>query len=463
MKKIKLLQYSFLLVWVYPVFFLYAQNVKEVKFTEIFEASGILIICSIFIIVIGRLFFRSWEAAAIFSSLQGILLGNFMLFLNPIQKAFPQVRYWHLITIFLLLGFLIIKFMEKKINLIHNLLLLFCIVYSALILINSITAIPTIINKVNTIQKTDGKNDFNELSADTGAKRNIYYILCDEYASFEQLEKEFNYKNSDFENKLKELKFNISYTSANDCMSTRIVMTNIMSLDYLVNAETTAIEMESILADSYVKKLLVNQGYKLQGIGNTAWLGIEGTQNTAGGATTSEGETFTQLALAKTFLDPFIKRNYAGSARLIYESLVQLNNTDIIPDAAIFTLFYVCAPHHPYYFDRNGNPNPVSKYYNYEGENTDSYLGELEFLNKELSPALTRIIREDPNAIIILCSDHGNRFGITDESLGTKILNAVYYGGEAISDIEGKSGLNTLVYIFNNEFGLDLPYRAFPD
>ena len=55
---------------------------------------------------------------------------------------------------------------------------------------------------------------------------------------------------------------------------------------------------------------------------------------------------------------------------------------------AIFTLFYVCAPHHPYYFDRNGNPNPVSKYYNYEGENTDSYLGELEFLNKELSPAL---------------------------------------------------------------------------
>lgn len=463
MKKIKLLQCTFLLVWIYPVFFLYAQNVKEVNFSETLKATGILLLCSILILLMGRVFLNSWESAAVFSSLQGILLGNFTFLLDPVQEMLPMVRYWHLITVFIVLGIAIVKLIEKKVILLRNILLLFCIACISLILINGITSVPVIISKVATTYQADSDDNAKNITLDSTSKRNIYYLLCDEYASFEQLEKEFNYKNIELENTLKELKFNISYTSANECQSTKIVMTNVMSLEYLADADTTAVEIQNILADSYVKKLLLNQGYYLQGIGNTAWLGIDGTQNTASGATTSEGETFTQLALAKTFLAPFIKRNYSESARVIYDSLIQLNNMEITPDSAIFTLFYVCAPHHPYYFDNKGNPNPVTKYYNYDGKNADSYIGELEFLNRQISSALERIVLEDPNAIIVLCSDHGNRFGITDQSLCTKILNAVYYGGELKSDIEGKSGINTLVYIFNNEFDLGLPYKDLPN
>jgi len=71
---------------------------------------------------------------------------------------------------------------------------------------------------------------------------NIYYILCDEYGSFDQLMQEYGYKNSEFKDYLMQNGFNISENSFNYSDGTHIILSNLMSLDYVANNDSTVVE-----------------------------------------------------------------------------------------------------------------------------------------------------------------------------------------------------------------------------
>ena len=95
-------------------------------------------------------------------------------------------------------------------------------------------------------------------------------------------------------------------------------------------------------------------------------------------------------------------------------------------------------------------------------ENDDSYIGAVKYVNNNLLPAVKRIIEEDPEAVIVVCSDHGNRFGILSLKYVNRILNMLYYGGEKTTSFEGLSSVNTLRFILNREFGLEMEYLELP-
>jgi len=81
---------------------------------------------------------------------------------------------------------------------------------------------------------------------------------------------------------------------------------------------------------------------------------------------------------------------------------------------------------------------------------------------------VTEIIKNDPNSIIILQSDHGYRYpdflknlyniDIYDMSVESpymrNILNAVYYQGQFI-DIDNYSGINTVRTVLNKLLNTD--------
>ena len=75
-----------------------------------------------------------------------------------------------------------------------------------------------------------------------------------------------------------------------------------------------------------------------------------------------------------------------------------------------------------------------------------------------LQKVCENIVREDPDAIIILQSDHGQRFveNVTMLDL-TNVLNAVYFRGQPIEGIEGRNALNTWRAVLRTQFRLDLP------
>ena len=328
-------------------------------------------------------------------------------------------------------------------------------------MINLIIAIPDGVRKVRGQLRADNNRltesgDENKDSAGEGS--NIYYLLCDEYAGFTQLKKDFGFSNSVFREDLADMGFYISDTSSNDSASTQVVMANIMAMDYVCTMDTPVPELQFYHREGKLHTVLENCGYVVQGIGSTAWLGVEGTRDRPGEATDDRGIPFSELVLDQTLLYFIYENKSDDYAGLIEDSFDDLKNMPIEPDIGTFTLFYVECPHHPYYFKGDGSRNRSEEQFNYDGEHPERYIGQVQYVNSQLLVALQRIIDNDPNCIIILCSDHGNRFGIRHNEYVNLILNAVYYKGEDASDIEGLSGLNTIIYVLNQEKGLDMDY-----
>jgi len=107
-----------------------------------------------------------------------------------------------------------------------------CVVYVGLIVVNLVTATPTIIRKMNV--DINGNSAQGELENQGGGREgtNIYYLLCDEYGSFDQLMQEYGYENAELRNCLVQNGFNISENSFNYATGTHIILSNLMSLDY---------------------------------------------------------------------------------------------------------------------------------------------------------------------------------------------------------------------------------------
>ena len=119
------------------------------------------------------------------------------------------------------------------------------------------------------------------------------------------------------------------------------------------------------------------------------------------------------------------------------------------------TYCYMTATHVPFIFNEYGGLIPYSQSRNWE--DTSVYLDQYKFITKHMMAAISTIINNDPDSIIIVMSDHGIRyhadctqmhtFYITDKD-SCRIMNAVYIKGQKY-DTEGLSGINTLRYIMS--------------
>ena len=86
------------------------------------------------------------------------------------------------------------------------------------------------------------------------------------------------------------------------------------------------------------------------------------------------------------------------------------------------------------------------------------YLNQLIYTSKRLRNVCENIVKTDPDAIVILQSDHGNRHvhNVTELDF-TNILNAVYFRGQPMEEITDRNGLNTWLAVLNRQFGLNIP------
>jgi hypothetical protein len=87
--------------------------------------------------------------------------------------------------------------------------------------------------------------------------------------------------------------------------------------------------------------------------------------------------------------------------------------------------------------------------------------GQIEFLNGRLLEMVDRITATDPDAVVILFSDHGARFDsqVTDEYYRT-FFAARTPGHEGLFP-DDVSPVNVLVLLENAYFGTSLPVRGY--
>lgn len=449
-KEIKMWLLSALLVVLtalFPVVFTYAQNVSEVDFVEVLPLVLIYPVAGLIVWAIFCLATKSPLRSALSAVLLVFLLSNYMLIQKVVQMVFVNMKYWHILPIALFVAghilYLLFRFEEKVFE---DIIPVGALVMVVMLLINLVPAVPTILRKIsaNTDRTTVSA------TAEETKQPNIYWLVFDECASFPVMENFYQFTDKTNYNKLVNQGFYVSNTSRNEATDTHVVMTNCINLDYAVNTSMDLVEIDTHRSNPALYRILREHGYSLNGIGDTEWLKIDSiTTSEKKRGETADGMSVVEMQLLNSAIAPFISSSRRELASEILNTIRYYQNPDnISPNSAQFNFVYVCSPHVPFLFDEYGRNVAAINYNNWE--DSRFYVGQYRFIMDQIVVITDTIIENDPDSVIILQSDHGPRHsaGLTFEQK-TNVLNCVYFMGEDMSEIEGKSSVNTLRLVLN--------------
>lgn len=465
---------SMVMVLLYPCFFMYAQNIGEGDFVEIFEAFGIFTAISAVIFAVSFAYLRNFMNAVFYSQTAMLVWMNFNTILGVIKKWLPETRKAYLFLAVGIIGLALLLGLKKKHPDTKNFVSILGMVFGALILFNFVTAVPGLINKISGEKQTEVADSLTD--AVFSRTPNVYYLFYDEYGGFENLKRYYDYDNAEFEVFLQEEEFNISYGSHNtESLMTSTLLPNLFNLSYVASDEEYSVTNFEKIRNCALFQLFTNNGYTINLINHLEQLETEGCNVLNTGKrkeTLSTSILNNSIWLEVMQLKEWILKNAVGAetdyARILKSTLKITENAvdKISKHHPTLTVSYICSPHHRFALDEEGRG--ISSEFELNYENKDFYLGQLKYITKTIEATVKNIKEKDPEALIIIQSDHGMRLPIwmetyhgvafleeeTERPYMQNILNCVYYQGETI-EIEGLSGINTLRKTFNEVLGTE--------
>lgn len=446
----------------FPVIFMYCQNADEAGFGEIVPVLLGYLTVGILLFTVFVVFLRTVAKATLISIVFIIILLNFALLENLLKIVFPSLRYWHSVPILLVIGMHFAYFISRLIkeDIAEVGVKILGLVFVCLIAINVIFAIPQIIGYMKAQSELAEIRKQKEQTVEGVLDEpNVYLLIFDEYANFPQMEEYYSYDNAPLKDFLIKNNFNIDYSGHNESIQSFTVQANMVQLDYVTNDSASAGEKKVLRHNGKLFEVMKNHGYYVQILENGDFYGgsmPDGNESKGIRATTANGESMQLLLCQRTVLYPLFKQNntqiikdYTMIADYLSKQAGEVNGT--------FTLAYFDFPHPPFIVDEKGRDIGIDGYSGPDvWANKDYYLGQYKYTTSKLIlPILKSIVTEDPDAIIMLMSDHGARgtIGATWE-MKTNSLNAVYYQGKEI-DNEGLSNVNTIRLVLNKLFDLN--------
>ncbi|MEG0763934.1 MAG: hypothetical protein RR424_08930, partial [Oscillospiraceae bacterium] len=344
----------FLLVFVvyaFPVVFLYARNVKEVSLSEPILPLALLLLLGYTIFALAYPIFKSTLPSALLSSIIGLIILNYGYLAKAATKISLNLRIWHILPIALLCVFIFVYVINsKKPDLQKLIALLLTITFGVLTIINISTSLVMEISKLMPPKLSDEFTNVNPTKKED--RPNIYYIILDEYASFYQLQNYLDYDNKVMYEFLNDNGFNISENSFNENCYTDVIITNILSLDYVTDLSKTESYNKSLRFASPLVSIVEKAGYSVRGIGDTDWMGIK-SEPTPDGKPLHNNDS---SAFFSMVLTPTAFRNHSmdvtqfgNTEPQIASSMSMFDNIEIAPNTSQFTFYYLCSPHTPFY------------------------------------------------------------------------------------------------------------------
>ncbi len=452
---------------VLSVLLLYFPNVREVDFSEAAPLLLLFLAIGAGVFLLFLLFMRAAPKAALATAGVMLVFQNYTAIQTLVQKPFHNLGYIQFVSITVVVLLHLAYLLHRKLPPAAGFRVtqLLAIGFSAVLLVVTATSVPTLVKKVQASADT-GTADVTVAQGAGGEHPNIYFLVFDEYARFDMLEKYFDYDNSAFADYLEESGFNVSYTSSNESTNTRAITANLIMLDYPGRQEDPDEVLDRYRCQGTLYQILGDLGYSMVGVGDSSFFGVPSVTYTVdqGLAATIEGTSFNSLVLDRTPLAPFTGPAFGTTTGDVLLSARDyfISTDNYGQEHNLFTMAYLSFPHQPFIFTATGGYNN-SDHWN-DWVDRQYYQGQLVYTTKIIQDMVAGIIKNDPGAIIIIQSDHGARGdkGLLGGDLHlpfedmVKILNVVYYKGEPL-DIDGKSGVNTLRTILSTEFGLDLP------
>ncbi|MBI2259521.1 MAG: hypothetical protein HYU67_11585 [Flavobacteriia bacterium] len=310
-------------------------------------------------------------------------------------------------------------------------------------------------------------------------KPSIHLIVFDAYPGFHSLNKHFSYSNVEIKEFLLQNNFHVFDTFQSNYYQTQHSINSILNLQYLPyleNYNTSLFNKRFYVAEQIKKSKLVTffkqNSYTFN---NNSIFDID-NQKRKGEILSAQSTNyfhFRGVLHRKVIAD--IGWNFGiGKYKINYFYQTIIMNQHYANQTAIsyllnkkfqkkhFTYSHIMMPHEPYYTDKNGKLiNPINALESY---NPSFFIEYLKNTNRIMKKIVSHLRKMEPNAIIILMSDHGYR------NLGEKQTNAlkcdnfmsVYFPDQNYYNLKKiQSNVNLFRLVLNQYF--DQKFPILPD
>ena len=282
----------------------------------------------------------------------------------------------------------------------------------------------------------------------------IYFIILDEYASPDIIKKDFNYDNEQFVRSLENKGFFVARNSTTHYNSTVKAMASYLNMEWIPKNEWEAVTYQKIVNNKVVSNLQ-SLGYKYVYFGQ--WFEIGRYEIKADAyfnyykevllESLPVGAELWKTLWKTTILNTVFEDSDGGNDEYYREGLIRtLDHLKKIPEmeGLKFVYAHIIVPHQPFVFGPNGEHVDLGS------DDKERYLGQYIFITKEIDKVIEEILKKSAtDPIIIVQSDHGPK--LVPE--WDKILNAYHLPGDGRQLLDNAvSPVNTFRIIFNHYF-----------
>lgn len=335
---------------------------------------------------------------------------------------------------------------------------------------------------------TDAREDSIELRSAPSNKPDIYYIVLDGYLRSDVLRELYVYDNTEFTDYLQKSGFIIPDQVHSNYAKTAISVASTLNMDY-VDSFAPGLEksqfwwlMEPFIDHSRVRAILESEGYTTVSLSSGWTLTENGTTDVylhPFPIMLTEFERYVLGDTALRYIQPLIKGfasvpSYDTHRRIALHSFESLLE---IPEIAgpKFVFAHLPVPHPPFVFDRDGEHlNPPGNFTLNDGDDFEGsqreyqsgYIGQVEFVNRQMQLVVDGILKKSETPpIILIQSDHGSGL-LTDFSSAENTCVrerfspfAAYYLPGVDSEVipSDLSAVNLFRLLLNQYFHADLP------
>ena len=446
-----LIIFPFLLAF-FPSWILILKNYDELIFQDILISLAIVSVSIIIWIVIRKIIKNSNKAALITGvgvvfffyfgyvqdALKGILVSNI-----PVNKTSILVPIS--IIIFIILT---IYFIKSKNN------------FESIIKIANVVSIILIL--VVCVQFI--------IPGASAEKPNVYHIILDEYTDNEILTKKFGYNNEKFLEFLNNNGFYMHDKLFSTFGSTVKELNVILNMEYPKKLRWMSEDYES-LNNNKVMSIFSNQNYSIIETNSMMrWKNFSDVDTKLCYDTNFINSEFLDQVLGKSIIRYFLEKYQQDTRRdTVRCTFDVLNEITLKTDGPKYVFSHVYVPHPPFLFGPNGE-NVIPDHREISGlqswENPQGYVNQLIYATNEITVVIKNIVKNDPNAIIIVQGDTGT---LTGADISKKTMKEIYQAHSIlyavrIPDVEDSDYMipvNTYRIIFNNYFNMNYDYLEY--
>jgi len=244
----------------------------------------------------------------------------------------------------------------------------------------------------------------------------IYYIILDAYTSEEVLQEVWDYDNSAFVDYLTDKGFYVVPNAHSNYALTFLSLASSLNMEYLnYLSETLGTDgtdpsiPNEMIQDSEVMHFLKAQGYKFVHF-QTGWGPTAENPNADRDIKCGNVNEFIEVLVRTTVLRPLADRFISHDRReVILCTFATLAEVQHMVEGPRFVFAHVLVPHPPFLFGPHGeaiNTDPALRTKDW----SKYYLGQLQFVNMKVEELLERLLSEaETPPIIILQGDHGSK------------------------------------------------------